>query len=215
MLVLPWFVMEDDLSGQPPIGFFLLFLLGFLLLGDERIYRTIARHWVWILCLGVAASLAYIWAEPRAGGFTGGAGGFAAVKGLYELGVWCVILGLLGLAYRFFTAGGPVLSYATEAAYPFYILHQTVIVVIACFVVQWDWAAGLKYAAIAVASFALSLHLPGGSAALGPGALPLRHEAEEEAGRRAGARCGRPGLTAAAAGRRVTAAGPAEGGGCR
>ena len=50
-----------------------------------------------------------------------------------------------------------MLSYATEAAYPFYILHQTVIVVIAYFVVQWDWAAGLKYAAIAVASFALSL----------------------------------------------------------
>jgi peptidoglycan/LPS O-acetylase OafA/YrhL len=68
-----------------------------------------------------------------------------------------MILGLLGLAYRFFTAGGPVLSYATEAAYPFYILHQTVIVAIAYFVVRWDVAAGLKYAAIAVASFALSL----------------------------------------------------------
>jgi len=157
VLVLPWFVMKDDLSGQPPIGFFLLFVLGFLLLGDERVSRTIARHWVWILCLGVAASLVYMWAEPRAGGSTEGAGGFAAVKGLYELGVWCMILGLLGLAYRFFTAGGPVLSYATEAAYPFYILHQTVIVAIAYFVVRWDVAAGLKYAAIAVASFALSL----------------------------------------------------------
>ena len=157
VLVLPWFVMKDDLSGQPPIGFFVVFVLGFLLLGDERIYRTIARHWVWILCIGVAASLAYIWAEPRAGGFTDGAGGFAAVKALYEAGVWCMILGLLGLAYRFFTAGGPVLSYATEAAYPFYILHQTVIVGVAYFVVQWDWAAGLKFAAIAAASFALSL----------------------------------------------------------
>ena len=68
-----------------------------------------------------------------------------------------MILGLLGLACRFFTAGGPVLSYATEAAYPFYILHQTVIVGVAYFVVQWDWAAGLKFAAIAAASFALSL----------------------------------------------------------
>jgi fucose 4-O-acetylase-like acetyltransferase len=157
VLVLPWSVMEDDLSGQPPIGFFLVFVLGFLLLGDERIYRTIARHWVWILCLGVAASLASMWAEPRAGGWTEGIGGFAAVKGLYELGVWCMILGLLGLAQRFLTAGGPVLGYATEAAYPFYILHQTVIVAIAYFVVQWDRAPGLKFAAIAVASFALSL----------------------------------------------------------
>ena len=67
VLLLPWFVMEDDLSGQSPIGFFPLVILGFLLLGDERIFATIARHWVWILCLGVIASLVYIWAEPRTG----------------------------------------------------------------------------------------------------------------------------------------------------
>ncbi|MBE0528864.1 MAG: acyltransferase [Thermoleophilia bacterium] len=157
VLVLPWYVMEDDLSGQPPIGFFLLVVLGFVLLGDERIYRTIGRHWTWILCLGVAASIAYIWAEPRAGDWSYDAAVFAGMRILYEIGVWCVILGLLGLAQRFFTAGGPVLGYATEAAYPFYILHQTVIVIIAYFVVQWDWAVGLKFAAIAVASFALSL----------------------------------------------------------
>ena len=53
-----------------------------------------------------------------------------------------MILGLLGLAQRFFTAGGPVLGYATEAAYPFYILHQTVLVAVAYFVVQWDWLRG-------------------------------------------------------------------------
>jgi peptidoglycan/LPS O-acetylase OafA/YrhL len=157
VLVLPWLVMEDDLSGQPPFGFFFVFVLGFLLLGDERVYRTIARHWVWILCLGVAASIAYVWAEPRAGDWTEGAAGFASIKALYELGVWCMILGLLGLAQRFFTAGGPALGYATEAAYPFYILHQTVLVAVAYFVVQWDLASGLKYAAIAVATLALSL----------------------------------------------------------
>jgi peptidoglycan/LPS O-acetylase OafA/YrhL len=157
VLVLPWYLMEDDLSGQPPIGFFLVFVLGFLLLGDGRIYGAIARHWVWILCLGVAASIASIWAEPRSGGWTESAGGLGAIKGLYELGVWCMILGLLGLAKRFFVAGGPVLGYATEAAYPFYILHQTVIVAVAYFVVRWDWAAGLKYAAIAAASLVISL----------------------------------------------------------
>lgn len=136
---------------------FLLVVLGFVLLGDERIYRTIGRHWTWILCLGLTASLAYIWAEPRAGDWSHEAAVFTGMKILYEIGVWCMILGLLGLAQRFFTAGGPVLGYATEAAYPFYILHQTVIVAVAYFVVLWDRAVGLKFAAIAVASFALSL----------------------------------------------------------
>jgi glucan biosynthesis protein C len=157
VLVLPWLVMEDDQSGQPPFAFIFVFLLGFLLVADERIYRTIARHWLWILCLGVVASVAYIWAEPRVGGWPEAGVRYVGIKSLYEVGVWGMILGLLGLAHRFMTAGGPVLGYATEAAYPFYILHQTVLVAVAYFVVQWDWAAGLKYAAIAVATFALSL----------------------------------------------------------
>jgi fucose 4-O-acetylase-like acetyltransferase len=156
VLVVPWLILDDDLSGQPPFGFILVFVLGFLLLGDERISAAIARHWVWILCLGVIASLVYIWAEPQTGwGDTIAV--FTGKKLLYEIGVWCMILGLLGLAQRFFTAGGPVLGYATEAAYPFYILHQTVLVAVAYFVVRWDWTSGLKFAAIAVATFALSL----------------------------------------------------------
>jgi fucose 4-O-acetylase-like acetyltransferase len=157
ILVLPWYVMEDDMSGQSYPGFLVIFVLGFLLLGDERIGRTIDRHWVWMLCLGVAASIAYIVIEPRTGGWPDTAAVFAGVKIVYEVGVWCMILGLLGLAHRFMTAGGPVLAYATEAAYPFYILHQTVLVAAAYFVVQWDWPSGLKFAAIASASFALSL----------------------------------------------------------
>jgi glucan biosynthesis protein C len=157
ILVLPWLQTEDDLSGQPPIGFFLVFVLGFLVLADERVGRVIDRHWVWMLCLGVAASIAYIWAEPRAGATLDTVAIYVAVKILYEVGVWCMILGLLGLAHRFLTASGRVLSYATEAAYPFYILHQTIIIAIAYFVVQWDVSSGLKYAAIAIAAFALSL----------------------------------------------------------
>jgi len=62
VLVLSWLVMEDDQSGQPPFAFIFVFLLGFLLVADERIYHTIAHHWLWILCIGVVASVAFIWA---------------------------------------------------------------------------------------------------------------------------------------------------------
>ena len=157
VLVLPWLENEDDFSGQPPIGLFLVFVLGFLLLADDRVGRVIDRHWWWILGLGVAASVAYIWAEPRAGGWPDTVAVFAGMKTLYEVGVWCMILGLLGLGHRFFTASGPAWSYATEAAYPFYILHQTVIVLIAYVVVQWGVGIPLKYGLIAATSFVLTL----------------------------------------------------------
>ncbi|MGJ3231910.1 MAG: acyltransferase family protein [Oceanicaulis sp.] len=41
---------------------------------------------------------------------------------------WTMILTLLGLARRFLTGDGPVRRYLTEAIFPVYILHQTIIV---------------------------------------------------------------------------------------
>jgi len=50
-----------------------------------------------------------------------------------------------------------VLRYAREASYPVYILHQTVIVVIAYFVVAWPAGMTMKYLAILIAASAGTL----------------------------------------------------------
>jgi peptidoglycan/LPS O-acetylase OafA/YrhL len=55
------------------------------------------------------------------------------------------------------TAGGRVLRYSTEAAYPFYILHQTVLIGVAYVVCQWAWAPWAKFTLIIVASLGLTL----------------------------------------------------------
>lgn len=43
---------------------------------------------------------------------------------------WSIIVTLLGLARRFANRPGPVLVYLTAAIFPYYILHQTIIVVV-------------------------------------------------------------------------------------
>lgn len=55
---------------------------------------------------------------------------------------WATILSLLGLAQRYLNWPHPALSYLTEAIFPYYILHQTLIV---CFG-AWAMAAGLPLA---------------------------------------------------------------------
>ena len=47
--------------------------------------------------------------------------------------------------------------YAAAAFLPFYVLHQTVIIVIGYSVVQWPIAGLLKYFVISLSSLALSL----------------------------------------------------------
>lgn len=44
---------------------------------------------------------------------------------------WCAIAALLGFAYRWRDADSPVLRYLTPAVFPVYILHQTLIIVLA------------------------------------------------------------------------------------
>jgi hypothetical protein len=46
------------------------------------------------------------------------------------------------------------LRYAIEAAFPFYILHQTVIVVIGYYAVQWDTGIAVKFIFINLAGLA-------------------------------------------------------------
>lgn len=56
---------------------------------------------------------------------------FASVFDLVEgVFAWSVILSLLGLGQRYLNRPGKLLSYLNEAVFPYYILHQTLIVVI-------------------------------------------------------------------------------------
>ena len=144
----------DDISGQTPVGFLLLFVLGFLMVADDRVTAAVDRQWWWALALGIAAmaTRAALW--PTIDGYTDPSWQDGVVNWLiYQVGLWMVIVGLLGLFHRYAGRRGGVYGYAAEAAYPFYILHQTVIVALAWFVVQWGAACRHSFTVIAVAAF--------------------------------------------------------------
>lgn len=51
--------------------------------------------------------------------------------------MWAAIAAMLGLAQRYLNRSGPVLRFLTEAVFPYYILHQTLIVAVGF------WVGGL------------------------------------------------------------------------
>ncbi len=55
---------------------------------------------------------------------------------LNSIHIWTIILTALGFAKKHFNFSNTFLSYTNKAVYPYYILHQTVIVVAGYFVVQ-------------------------------------------------------------------------------
>lgn len=70
---------------------------------------------------------------------------------------WFGILGFLGYGRRYLNVGNRFLAWAREASYPFYILHQTVIVGVGFQVLQTDWPAPAQFLAILLVSGALSV----------------------------------------------------------
>jgi peptidoglycan/LPS O-acetylase OafA/YrhL len=121
----------------------IVFALGFLLVSDPRVDLAVARVWKWSLAGGpLVIALPDVSARFD-----------AATRGVAE---WLIIIGLLGLGHRLWNRPIGWVQRFSEISLPFYIWHQTVIVVLAYFVIQWEAAIPLKFLAIAIPALAVS-----------------------------------------------------------
>jgi len=68
-------------------------------------------------------------------------------------------LTFLGFGSRYLNFTNAFLDYANQAVLPFYILHQTVIVIIGFFIREWKWAILPKYLFLLLLSFTIIMLL--------------------------------------------------------
>jgi glucans biosynthesis protein C len=69
---------------------------------------------------------------------------------------WCWVLAIVGYGKRHLNVRNRFLDYANEGIYPFYILHQTVIVAIGFYVIQVEESILTKYLFVSTVSLLLS-----------------------------------------------------------
>ncbi|HTQ29105.1 MAG TPA: acyltransferase family protein [Puia sp.] len=72
---------------------------------------------------------------------------------LNALHVWLLILAALGFARKYLNFSNPFLSFANQAVYPFYILHQTIIVAAGFYIVQWPLPIFVKMLLLVLVTF--------------------------------------------------------------
>jgi len=76
------------------------------------------------------------------------------VYGIFDsIHIWLLIVSLLGFARKHLNFSNAFLRYITPAVYPFYILHQTIIVATGYYVVQWPLPIVLKLVVLIVLCF--------------------------------------------------------------
>jgi glucan biosynthesis protein C len=142
----------------------LFFAVGFILFADERFTRAIRRDWWLLLSVGTVIVLGLVgmymmdlpvvaWSE------TPGTAQFHLLQFAGSVIALCYSLTMLFVGMRFLDFTNPRLRYGQEAALPFFVLHQPVIIAIAFFVVQWSAGIWVKLPIVVLSSFAVSLGL--------------------------------------------------------
>lgn len=70
--------------------------------------------------------------------------------------LWAWIVAILGMGNHYLRKPGRGLAYANRAVYPFYIIHQTVIITIGYFIYAKPWGLILKFSIMLLGTFGLT-----------------------------------------------------------
>lgn len=109
-----------------------VFLFGFMLRGGNQVWRAIRRWW-WLG--GVMAIVGYGFIVTVELGMMRGLASPRAIWLAFGIAraiqSWGAILALLGIADRWLNHDHPLRPMLNEAVFPFYLIHQTIIVVVA------------------------------------------------------------------------------------
>jgi glucan biosynthesis protein C len=159
LLIDPDSILGDwENGGWYYIVYTTFFVGGFLIFAHEGLQRRIReQRRLWLaggLVMIVAAFALWrgdnpLFRSPR----------FAAIYSFLGFASWCFVLAILGFGMQHLTSNAPFLKYANEAVLPFYILHQTVLLGVGYFIVQWHIPDLVKFVLIAATSFAIIMGL--------------------------------------------------------
>jgi peptidoglycan/LPS O-acetylase OafA/YrhL len=139
--------------------YFVVFVLGYLLVTDPAFMAAAVRHRhpaatsfaaLTVLRLGL------ILAWPPAAPYSRGYALQLVVRAALE---WTALVAVLGYAHRGLDRPSPVLRWAGDRVYPFYVWHQTVLVVLAYWVLRWSAGPGPQYVALLLGGLAVSVLL--------------------------------------------------------
>jgi glucans biosynthesis protein C len=154
----------EESGGWNRTVYIVVLLYGFLLAAEPSAREAVARvarpaAWYGLACF-VALAAAGLVAEPEQlmSGYGAGEIGWRALKGLTGWLLLVAVVALIG-RLRLPAVRPAALRYAREAVLPVYVLHQTVVVLLAWRILEWDAPAGVQLVALIAGSAAATLAL--------------------------------------------------------
>ncbi len=148
-----------DFGGKNPFFYGTIFVSGFILMADRRFQKIINRSCPSAFILGVITMAGLILFDAMHIPTPKYSLADIISYVLRTINTWFFMIAILGYGQMYLNKVNPFLRYANKATYPFYILHQTVIVTIGFFVVRWEANVALKFIVIALISLLATILL--------------------------------------------------------
>lgn len=134
------------------------FVYGYALISRSQFTEFLDRYRGWIVgsamvCLSILIGIWLYDAVPDRA-YSPAYMSYQAFRGINS---WVCVLAFLSLGQQYFQFQNSILNYLNEAAYPVYILHQTILVTIAFFTIQLKTSIPTKFLIISTATILVTL----------------------------------------------------------
>lgn len=131
-----------------------LFFFGFVLISvKDSFWPTVEEHRKFYLISGIISFTIMFLITSR---FEDSASRHYTEAFFKVVNLWSWILALFGFAAKYLNKESNILSYSNTAVYPFYILHQTVMIVMAYYLMNLEWTLSLKAFIMVIGTFGFS-----------------------------------------------------------
>lgn len=156
--------LDPTYSGWPDFIYWgSFFIIGFVLFSNQKAINILGRNWYMFLAIGIISFMLILFYLTMFGtalynkpdySFTSIVGHFLWVLTSYS---W--VMFLIGLGHRFLNFKNNKLLRVTSVSMAFYLIHLPIILIVAYFVVQFNFNLYLKFIVIFIVSFFISILL--------------------------------------------------------
>ena len=141
------------------------FVMGNVMVADKRFTRAFKRHQrvclgLWIIgFFGGGAFFVLVLGYDPSAGHESSALIYVLFQIVWSLASWSAVVFVLSLGARHLNFNHKILAYGNEAVLPFYLFHQTIILIVGFFVIRWNIGILPKLLIVTAISFPFILVL--------------------------------------------------------
>jgi len=146
-----------SISSKNPFYYYTYFFIGYLIASHPQIEQSINNEKSVVLSLGVLTMITYLLLIKTSFNFEKYSYLDVSFYILRKFNAWFWLMWILGYGKKILNFQSRWLPYASKMSYPFYILHQTVIIILAYYVVQWQTNIWAQFFSLVILSFIFTI----------------------------------------------------------